>query len=164
MPRNVYKIVVGKSESKRLLMKLTCKWEDNIKINLLLNWFRIWSNARLSRHPPQDVIRANKPTRIRQADIYHSGEKQNMQITLKMRGADAIVSEHSPVRYHYEMKLVRWVQQRAGRPGSIPNRCKWFSLLHSIQTGSGGNSWPPIHWLPGTLYPAVERPGSEADH
>jgi hypothetical protein len=32
--RNGYKILVGKSEGKRHLGRLWCRWEDNIKIDL----------------------------------------------------------------------------------------------------------------------------------
>jgi hypothetical protein len=32
--RKAYKILVGKSEGKRLLERLTRKWEDNINMNL----------------------------------------------------------------------------------------------------------------------------------
>jgi hypothetical protein len=32
--RNVYKVLVGKPEGKRSLGRPTCRWKDNIKINL----------------------------------------------------------------------------------------------------------------------------------
>jgi hypothetical protein len=32
--RNVYKILVGKAESKRLLERPSGRWEDNIKVDL----------------------------------------------------------------------------------------------------------------------------------
>jgi hypothetical protein len=40
-------------------------------------------------------------------------------------------------------------------PGSIPGRVKWFSLLHSVQTGSGAH---PVS------YPMVLSSGRETDH
>jgi hypothetical protein len=38
-----------------------------------------------------------------------------------------------------------------------------FSVLHSVQTGSGTNL-APIQWLPGALPSRVKRPGREANH
>jgi hypothetical protein len=32
--RKVYKVLVGKSEGKRLLERLRCKWEDEIRMDL----------------------------------------------------------------------------------------------------------------------------------
>jgi hypothetical protein len=37
--RNVYKILVGKSEWKRLLGRPTRRWEDNIKVDLKKIWW-----------------------------------------------------------------------------------------------------------------------------
>jgi hypothetical protein len=54
---------------------------------------------------------------------------------------------------------------RAGRPKSrvsIPCRGKDFSILRSVQTGSGAQ--PLIQRLPGALSPSVKRSGREADH
>ena len=33
-PRNAYRVLVGKSEGKRLLGRLRCRCEDNIKMDL----------------------------------------------------------------------------------------------------------------------------------
>jgi len=33
--RSVYMVLVGKPEGKRLLGRLRCRWEDNIKVDLL---------------------------------------------------------------------------------------------------------------------------------
>jgi hypothetical protein len=46
---------------------------------------------------------------------------------------------------------------------SIPGRGKIFSLLYSVQTGSGPTQ-PPIQWAPEDLSPGVKRPGHEADY
>jgi hypothetical protein len=54
--------------------------------------------------------------------------------------------------------MQQWVT--AGRPGFDSLQGQEFSLVHSIQTGSGVH---PASY-PGALSPGVERPGSEADH
>jgi hypothetical protein len=38
-----------------------------------------------------------------------------------------------------------------------------FSLLDSVQTGSGSTQ-PPIYWVLGVVSPGVKRQGSEADY
>jgi hypothetical protein len=47
-------------------------------------------------------------------------------------------------------------------PGSIPGS-EEFSLLHSVQTGSGVTQ-PSIQGLLGALYWGLKRQGCEADH
>jgi hypothetical protein len=50
--RNAYRILVGKSEGRRPLGRLKCRWVDNIKMDLRamggmvcvgLYWLRIWT-------------------------------------------------------------------------------------------------------------------------
>jgi hypothetical protein len=47
--------------------------------------------------------------------------------------------------------------------GSIPAGPRDFSLLNSVQTGSGATQ-PPIQWAKRVLSLAVKRPGREADY
>jgi hypothetical protein len=50
MKRNAYTIIVGKPEGKRLIQRLRCRWEDNIKIDLReigwddMNWIHLAQN------------------------------------------------------------------------------------------------------------------------
>jgi hypothetical protein len=40
-----------------------------------------------------------------------------------------------------------------------------FSLLHSVQTGSGAQpASNPIQWVPGILFRGVKQPGRETNH
>jgi hypothetical protein len=36
--RNAHKILVGKQEGKRLIGRPRCRWEDNLKMDLILDW------------------------------------------------------------------------------------------------------------------------------
>jgi hypothetical protein len=55
---------------------------------------------------------------------------------------------------------------RVGRPrgrSSSPNRVKNF-LFSTSSIPALGSTQPPIQWVPGALFPRVNRPGREADH
>jgi hypothetical protein len=45
----------------------------------------------------------------------------------------------------------------------IPAGARFFSLLHSVQIGSGATP-SPTQWVPGALSAGVKRPGRGADH
>jgi hypothetical protein len=41
--RKVYKVLIGKPEGKRPLGRPKCRWEDEIRIDLKENGWRVWS-------------------------------------------------------------------------------------------------------------------------
>ena len=59
--RGVYRVLVGKSEGKRSLGRLRCRWEDNIKIDLqevvcgVINWIEL-AQDRDSRRALVNVV------------------------------------------------------------------------------------------------------------
>jgi hypothetical protein len=41
--RKVYKVLVGKTEGKRPLKRMRCRWEDGIRMNLRETGWGVWS-------------------------------------------------------------------------------------------------------------------------
>jgi hypothetical protein len=65
--------------------------------------------------------------------------------------------------FRYDSSVDIATDYRLEDRGSIPCRDLIFSLLHSVQTGSGANT-APIQWLPGALPKGIKRPERGADH
>jgi hypothetical protein len=57
--RNAYRILVGKTETKKPLGRLRHKWEDNIKINFEeIRWDYVdWIHLTLDRYKWQAVVK-----------------------------------------------------------------------------------------------------------
>jgi hypothetical protein len=79
-----------------------------------------------------------------------------------------------PLIYFYSCRMIKNVYKRsrysdwlrAGRPrvwSSSPGRVKYF-LFSAASRPALGPTQPPIHWVPGVLYPGVKRQRREADH
>jgi hypothetical protein len=41
--RNAYNVLVGEPERRRSLVRLRCKWEGNIKMDLRETWLKVWT-------------------------------------------------------------------------------------------------------------------------
>jgi hypothetical protein len=54
------------------------------------------------------------------------------------------------------------IRLRAERPGLISRQR--FDLFTTASRQALGSTQPPIHWVPGVLFPEAKLPGREADH